>query len=280
MGIIRFIDDITSFLVSDIKKQTGKGFFQTFFNSGNYGEFLSYKYLFFTPGKRDFLHNCYIPIENGFTEIDLIMLHETGIYVIESKNYSGWIFGDEKQKEWTQVIAGGRTKNHFYNPVWQNKGHIKALKTFLCDFPDLPYYSLIVFSERCELKNAACSTENAFVIKRNQLKSVFKKQIKDKRVYPMEKRIEIYNQLLPLCKTDKQEKQMHVDRINRMKKAMEVPESVSESESQFINHEQASPEQPGICPRCGNPLVRRNGKQGPFIGCSGFPKCRYTVKSL
>jgi DNA topoisomerase-1 len=30
------------------------------------------------------------------------------------------------------------------------------------------------------------------------------------------------------------------------------------------------------CPQCGQPLVSRTGKHGPFIGCSGFPKCRYT----
>jgi hypothetical protein len=110
MGLFGFIDDITSYWTSDIRKQTGKGFFQTFFSSGNYGEFQTYKYLFFLPGKREFVHNCYVPVDNGFTEIDLIMIHETGIYVIESKNYSGWIFGDEKQKEWTQVIASGKQR--------------------------------------------------------------------------------------------------------------------------------------------------------------------------
>ncbi len=31
-----------------------------------------------------------------------------------------------------------------------------------------------------------------------------------------------------------------------------------------------------ICPRCGNKLVIRNGSRGKFIGCNGFPKCRYT----
>jgi DNA topoisomerase-1 len=33
----------------------------------------------------------------------------------------------------------------------------------------------------------------------------------------------------------------------------------------------------GQCPQCGKPLVRRNGKHGAFIGCSGYPKCRHTA---
>ena len=127
MGIISIIDNVTSYFVSDIKKQTGKGFFQTFTDKGNYGEFLSYKYLFMTPGKREFIHNCYLPTEKGTTEIDLLMIHETGLYVVESKNYSGWIFGDEKQKDWTQVLGGKKIK--FFNPIRQNAGHIKALRS-------------------------------------------------------------------------------------------------------------------------------------------------------
>lgn len=186
VGIIRFIDDVASYITSDIKTQTGKGFIQTFMNSGNYGEFQSYKYLFMTPGKREFIHNCYLPVENGFTEIDLLLIHETGLYVVESKNYSGWIFGDEKQKEWTQILAGGKQKNRFFNPIWQNAGHIKALRAYLRDYPDIPMFSLIVFSERCELKKVTFQSEHVFVIKRNQLRAVFKKQIKGITPFPDE----------------------------------------------------------------------------------------------
>ena len=55
------------------------------------------------------------------------MIHEKGIFVIESKNYSGWIFGNERDKKWTQVLANG-DKNYFFNPILQNKIHIKYNK--------------------------------------------------------------------------------------------------------------------------------------------------------
>ncbi|MGN1186041.1 MAG: DNA topoisomerase I [Methanobrevibacter wolinii] len=32
----------------------------------------------------------------------------------------------------------------------------------------------------------------------------------------------------------------------------------------------------GTCPECGKDLVKRNGRYGEFIGCRGFPKCRFT----
>ena len=310
MGFIRLIDDVTSYVTSDIKAQTGKGFFKTFLDTGNYGEFQSYKYLFMTPGKREFIHNCYLPSEKGFTEIDLLMIHETGLYVVESKNYSGWIFGDEKQKEWTQIIAGGKKKNRFYNPIWQNAGHIKALKAFFNEYQDVPIYSLIVFSERCELKKVTFQSENVFVIKRNKLKSVFKKQIEGKPKLSSEVMIDMYQRLLPLCKVNEEERKLHIDRINDMKKthpevseivdvAAPIVESKIETNSQGATIEAANTEyetnydnknqlvndmpdistptkEPGVCPRCGANLVERNGKNGLFIGCTGFPKCRYT----
>jgi hypothetical protein len=54
--------------------------------------------------------NLYIPKKDGSTtEIDLIMLSQTGVYVFESKNYSGWIFGDEKSKNWMQTLQSKPT---------------------------------------------------------------------------------------------------------------------------------------------------------------------------
>lgn len=64
--------------------------------------------------------NCYIPNRSGDKiEIDMIMLCQKGIYVIENKNYSGWIFGDEKSKNWCETLKG--KKYFFYNPIKQNR---------------------------------------------------------------------------------------------------------------------------------------------------------------
>lgn len=96
------------------------------------------------------------------------MISEKGIYVFESKNYSGWIFGDEKNKNWTQTLQN-KQKNRFFNPIWQNKGHITALKAAAEFNKDNFYKSFIIFSERCTLKKINITSPNVKVIKRNQL---------------------------------------------------------------------------------------------------------------
>ena len=103
------------------------------FNKGRYGEYLIYKYL---KGHEIngamFLFNVYVPKENGETsEIDVIMIHHKGIFVFESKNYSGWIFGSETQRMWTQTLPKGRKRSHkesFYNPIIQNVGMFVIFK--------------------------------------------------------------------------------------------------------------------------------------------------------
>lgn len=80
-------------------------YYKLFNDTGRLGEYYTFKYLSPLKGYKRFLFNCYVPKEAGTdTEIDVIMLHESGIYVFESKNYSGWIFGTENQKQWTQTL--------------------------------------------------------------------------------------------------------------------------------------------------------------------------------
>ena len=77
---------------------------------GSYGEYCIFKLLksYESQGAK-FLFNVYLPKgENETTEIDVLMICSQGIYVFESKNYSGWIFGNEKYKMWTQTLPQGK----------------------------------------------------------------------------------------------------------------------------------------------------------------------------
>ncbi len=135
----------------------GLGIFKAFkpFLKGKFGEFAvsihAKKYL-----TEDYilLNNCTLPDEqSGTTQIDHILLSPYGIFIIETKNYKGWIFGGERQKMWTQKIFKNSYK--FQNPLHQNYKHQKVLETVLSDIVASEYlHSVIVFMPDCEFKTA------------------------------------------------------------------------------------------------------------------------------
>jgi len=160
------------------------------------------------------LVNVYLPKEDGTTtEIDLIMISQTGIYVFESKNYSGWIFGDEKNKYWTQTLEN-RQKNKFFNPIWQNKGHIKALESILQTGDERIYKSYIIFSERCTLKKISVESDGVEVIKRNNLVRYIKGDLKNKnKLLDKAKIDETYKRLSKYSLVDERVKKKHIEAI-------------------------------------------------------------------
>ena len=121
---------------------------------GIMGEFLIENELYKTNtiyGK--VVHNIYLQKEDGTTtEIDIIYITQHGIYVIESKNYNGWIFGNYKYKNWTVTYKTG-LKKQLYNPIWQNNTHIKYLKKYLPNANEKAFFSIVVFSDTMKIKN-------------------------------------------------------------------------------------------------------------------------------
>lgn len=118
-------------------------------------------------------HDLYIQKPNReYTQIDVAVATKAGIIVLEVKDYSGWIFGNEHQKYWTQILAFGKEKHRFYNPVMQNYGHIQAIRQCLPNNPDIPIFSVIVFFGNSELKNVTCNADNTFIIYPHSIRQV------------------------------------------------------------------------------------------------------------
>lgn len=118
---------------------------------GYYGEYLVFKELYpKLTGCCKILMNLQIPTGDGrTTEIDLLLIHETGLYVFEMKHYKGTIYGKTSDQKWTQYFRTA-PNSRFYNPILQNQYHIKALQKM---FPSIPVHSLIVFtSPECDLR--------------------------------------------------------------------------------------------------------------------------------
>ena len=83
------------------------------------------------------------PDGDGLTQVDHVVVSTFGIFVIETKNYTGWIYGSEQQAKWTQTFATGG-KSAFQNPIWQNRLHIAALAKLL-KLPESKFRSVIFF---------------------------------------------------------------------------------------------------------------------------------------
>ncbi len=225
--ILRF-----SYQKTEYFKQTRTPYLKLLRDKGNSGEYYSYKALVPVPGYSRFLFNCYIPTAEGeTTEIDLLFLHSSGIYVIESKNYSGWIFGHEAQTQWVQCLPGKRQakKVPFLNPILQNKGHIRALRDYFGEDIVLPIYSFVVFSNRCTLKKIELLGEqdgNTHILQRKDLEHTVRQKSRDMgHLLSMEEIDALYSVLHPFTQVDESIKQEHIKRVQkksaRQKKNME-----------------------------------------------------------
>jgi hypothetical protein len=159
------------------------------------------------------LCNLYIPMGNGyFTEVDILGLSNNYIFVIESKNYSGWIFGSEKDKYWTQTI-NQNSRNKFYNPIMQNNTHINALSNFL-KIDKSKFISIIVFSDKCELKKFPENNDKRIIINRKNLIEKFHNI--DNTVNFSDTVIDyFYEKLKPLTQYSNEQKQEHIERIRK-----------------------------------------------------------------
>ncbi len=121
-------------------------------------------------------HDLYLQKKNGaFSQIDIVVAVPQGLIVIEVKDYSGWIFGNEKQKYWTQILNYGKEKHRFYNPIMQNEGHIKTLREQSAQFSNLPIFNIILFSGNCTLKKISYTTDNTFVGYTKDINYILKK---------------------------------------------------------------------------------------------------------
>ncbi len=210
-GIIAEILAKKQFKSTGYKDASGHSYFDTMTDPGRKGEYLIYRCLKVLDGQHKLLTNVYLPKGDGTTaEIDLIMITETGIYVFESKNYSGWIFGDESSKFWTQSLKGGK-KFRFYNPIWQNKKHINVLQNHL-GLDSEVFRSYIIFSERCELKKMFVRSSDVKVMNRNVLIREMKQDMNTLAIRLTDLEInQIYNDLSRYALADAATKQAHID---------------------------------------------------------------------
>ncbi len=114
-------------------------------------------------------HDLYVKKNDGtYSQVDLVVVTEVGIVVIEVKKCSGWIYGVGDRKNWVQVLAYGREKYSLYNPIFQNDGHIRAIKNSIPNYFNIPFHSMIVFYGDCKLKKISNVPSDVLIVKANK----------------------------------------------------------------------------------------------------------------
>lgn len=192
-------------------------------------------------------HDVIIPAKNGTTQIDHILVSPHGLFIVETKNRKGWIFGSGNQPNWTQSIYG--EKYSFQNPLRQAFRQKKVLSEYL-NLHESVIHTVIFFVGDCEFKTSL--PDNVI----NTRLGKYIKQFKDHVLKPEE--------------------------INRIVEKLE--KHVSESSFTTRDHIHSLRERYSsttVCPKCGSNLVARTTRNGPnagskFLGCEKYPRCRFT----
>lgn len=194
------------------------------------------------------INNLVLETTPGKTsQIDHIVINPNGVFVIETKNYSGRIYGNDSQQNWTQVLNYGKVKNRFYSPVKQNLTHKYKIQELLPK--GTPVFSVIVFVKgNIEFIQSKSVYTIGGVIRK--LKSSTEKQLSFNEMSS------IYDILNNQNKSNIISNMDHVENIRKMRNNIEN----------------------NICPCCKSALVMRHGKNGDFIGCSNYPRCRFTKR--
>lgn len=212
-----------SFYLSGYEQAGGYSFLEVYLSKlsnksvGIYGEYRTYLELKKLKRKNSkILVNVYIfNNEIDSTEIDLIMIDKTGIYVFESKNMGGFIYGKQSDYNWIQ--KQGDTNITFYNPIHQNKKHIKYINTLLEYKYSDNIHSFIVFSERCSLGKIVHSND-IDVVKRDKLIYKVQRKINNADVVLTEEDIDyIYNKLRECVNISDEVKLKHIENIKAKK---------------------------------------------------------------
>lgn len=199
------------------------------------------------------IKNVTLPTEDGSTQIDHVIVSVYGLFVVETKNMKGWIFGGENQKTWTQKIY--RCSNKFQNPLHQNYKHTRTLQSLL-GLTDEQIFSVIAF-----VGDAVFKTPMPENVTRG---NGFLRYIKARTT--------------PVLTPEQVQTIIGTIEGGRLARSFKTNREHVAYVKSIIAEKAAAPS----CPKCGSRMVSRVVKKGEkagntFWGCSRYPACRGMV---
>lgn len=196
------------------------------------------------------IKNVTLPTEDGTTQIDHIIVSKFGVFVVETKNMKGWIFGSANQKQWTQKIFKHTSK--FQNPLHQNYKHVKTLESCL-DINSEAVFSVIIFVGDNTFKTQMPENVTYAIAGIDYIKSKIEVRLS---------RYDIDN-IISKIESGRLERGIKTN-YQHVKHVKEIVKEKADSKS---------------CSKCGSDMVLRKASKGKnagneFWGCSSYPKCR------
>ena len=214
--------------------------------TGWFGEYWTKEALRNLPkNKYKIINNVFIAVNDHTCQIDHIVVSVYGIFVIETKQYNGYITCGKYDKNW--VRHAHNNKYYYTNPIRQNYGHIKTL-------------SELLNIDESKLINIVCIPSNAKLKIEHDGELVRNYNIVDK--------ILSYNEIV----FDNVDDIISIINKNNIKNRKIKKEHIKNIRLNIVDKDMNK------CPKCGGKLVERNSKYGKFMGCSNYPRCRYTRK--
>ncbi len=190
------------------------------------------------------LNNIMIRTSRGTCQIDHIVVSVFGIFVIETKQYNGYFTGDKYDKKWVMHSRTGKT--YLYeNPIRQNYGHVKSICELL-NLDETKAFNIVCIPSanvRLKIKHDGELTTIKNIVERI---TSFDKPVIDNPK-------EIVKTIIANNIVDIKGRKKHIKEVKKNK-----------------------PRTNNMCPKCGGTLVKREGQYGSFLGCSNYPKCKYT----
>ena len=224
---------------------------RVFLPKGKKGELQVRRHLdrLLTSGEYHHFHDVLLPSRGVTTQVDHIVISRFGVFVIETKNMAGWIFGDPVSTNWTQVIF--EKKSTFPNPLRQNYGHLKAVQSAL-GIEVWETYGIVAFVGSAEPKTPMPESVVWDVVE-------LARHIRSHRsvLFTAPQVADLIDRLssAQIASSGKARRQ-HIRHVKR-----EVRNRRTDLEN---------------CPRCKAPLTMRKNKRtgSQFLGCSRYPACR------
>ncbi len=243
--------------------------------------------------KKDFivLNDLLLPTVNGKTsQIDHVVVSTRGIFVIETKNHAGRISGAEQAQYWQQHLSS--QSRGFYNPVLQNRSHLRAVKRHLPKLDSDIFSSMVVFSDawRLDIKADDIIIERSLLPDRHIRRTLIPEERVRKRWWcPWRKEVVLDEHKMVTRIDGMVEELQRRRRIIGRDTARQLAEKLLEANitdrsarkehteyAKRTTKDVSGDIRKGRCPRCGGELIVRKSDKGEFVGCANYPRCRFT----